>query len=121
MLQNKLQYPPKPCGLGPILAISGPHGSGKSTCAKKLAKSLGIQYISAGEIFREYAKQHQMSIEELSKQILDEPKLDIEIDQATIKKALSGKVIIDATLSAWVLEPYADLKILITAPLDERV
>ena len=50
----------------PIIAVSGPHGSGKSTAAMKVAESLGYEYISAGELFREMAKNANMNIEEFS-------------------------------------------------------
>lgn len=38
------------------IIVMGPQGSGKSTQAKKLAKDLGLTYLSTGEILRELAE-----------------------------------------------------------------
>ncbi|MFC1485102.1 (d)CMP kinase [bacterium] len=38
-----------------IITIDGPAGSGKSTVAKKLAKSLGFLYIDSGALYRAFA------------------------------------------------------------------
>ena len=48
---------------GLIITMSGPHGTGKSTYAKALAKALNLRYVSAGELFRNLAQQHKMSLE----------------------------------------------------------
>ena len=37
------------------IAIDGPAGSGKSTIAKKVAKTLGIEYIDTGAMYRALA------------------------------------------------------------------
>ena len=47
----------------PIIAVSGPHGSGKSTTAKEVAEKLGYEYISAGELFRNMAENANMNLE----------------------------------------------------------
>ena len=86
-----------------------------------MAEFLKLTYISVGTIFRSFARNQNMSLEELSQKILESPELDLEIDQESINTALKGNVIIDATLSSWILKSYADLRILITAPLEIRV
>ena len=37
---------------GPVVAIDGPAGAGKSTLARRLAKSLGLPYINTGMMYR---------------------------------------------------------------------
>ena len=40
-----------------VVAIGGPHGSGKSSIAKKIANEFNMNYLSAGEVFRKLAKE----------------------------------------------------------------
>ena len=51
----------------PIIAVSGPHGSGKSTAAQRIAEQLKYKYVSAGELFRDMAREEGKNIEEFSK------------------------------------------------------
>ena len=56
-----------------IIAIDGPAGSGKSTVAKQVARTLGFQYLDTGAMYRSvawYALQHDVALddeEELSR------------------------------------------------------
>ena len=52
---------------GITIAISGPHGAGKSTLARKVAKYFGLRYISAGMLFRRMAEKTGMNLSEFSK------------------------------------------------------
>jgi len=103
-----------------VVAVSGPHGAGKTTVAKFLAKKLGLRYLSAGEIFRKMAAERRMSLEEFSKYAERHRRIDEEIDRRTIEEAKRGGVLVDARLAGWLLKD-ADLKILLTAPLETRV
>lgn len=103
-----------------MVAVSGPHGAGKTTVAKFLAKKLGLRYISAGEIFRKMAAERGMSLEEFSKYAERNRKVDEEIDRRTIEEAKRGNVFVDARLAGWLLKD-ADLRILLTASLETRV
>lgn len=50
------------------IAIDGPAGSGKSTIAKKVAKTLGIEYIDTGAMYRAlafYMNENNLSLQEL--------------------------------------------------------
>nr|MDO8081950.1 AAA family ATPase [Candidatus Freyarchaeota archaeon] len=107
--------------MGIVVTISGLHGVGKSNCAKLLANIFNLKYFSSGEIFRRLAKEKGMTLEEFSRYVEKNPEIDREIDKETIRAAKEGNVIIDARLSGWKARDYADLKILLTAPLDTRV
>ncbi len=104
-----------------IIAVSGPAGSGKTTQALKLAKHFGLKYHSAGMIFREIAREQGISIEELSRIAASDPSIDVEIDRRTMEKAAKDNIVIDGHLAAWILMDTADVKILVTAPLDIRI
>ncbi|MGQ4892330.1 MAG: (d)CMP kinase [Candidatus Njordarchaeia archaeon] len=103
-----------------IIAISGPHGSGKSTIAKALAKHFGLRYISAGELFRSLAKENGMDIVEFTKYVEENPDVDIGIDKRTEIEAEKGNVVIDAQLGYWFARKYNPLSILVIANLEDR-
>ncbi len=102
------------------VAISGLHGTGKSTAAKALADKFNLRYVSAGEIFRKMADEKDMSLSEFSDYVEEHPEIDKEIDERTAEEAKKGNVLIDARLAAWMAEE-ADIRILLKAPLEERV
>lgn len=105
---------------GPVITVSGPHGTGKSTYAKALAEALQLRYISAGELFRDIAKREKLSLEALSSRAAEDPNLDRMLDERTKTEAKRGGVVIDAQLGAWMAKDLADVKVLLTAPNDVR-
>jgi len=105
---------------GPVITISGPHGTGKSTYARALAEALGLRYVYAGELFRDLARERGMSLEEFSRIAANAPAIDTLIDERTKAEAKQGRVVIDAQLSAWMVKDVADVKVLIVASDEER-
>jgi len=106
----------------PIIAISGPHGSGKTTTARILAETLGYKYVSAGEMFREMAEKEGLNLEEFSRKAESNDRIDNFIDERTLEIASSEEnIVIDAQLGGWVLKDVADIIVYITAPFDTRV
>lgn len=105
---------------GPVITISGPHGTGKSTYAKALADALKLRYVCAGELFRELAKEKKMSLEDFSYLAEHDPSVDEMIDERTKMKAREGGVVIDAQLAAWMVKELADVKVLLVAPDEIR-
>lgn len=106
---------------GPVIVVSGPPGSGKSTYARLLARDLGLRYVTTGMIFREMARRLGVSLEELSRRAERDPGIDLAIDRATLEEAAKGGVVIDSHLAAWVLQGIADVIVYVTAPLPVRV
>jgi len=105
----------------PVIVISGPPGSGKTTYAKRLSLDLSLPYHSAGQIFREIAKSKGMSLIELSQVAEKNSSIDVLIDKTTLEKAVNEGGVIEGHLSAFVLADLADLSIYINAPLDIRI
>ncbi len=103
------------------IAISGPPGSGKTTIAKMLAKSINLRYVSAGILFRKLAEEKGLTLEELSLIAEKDYSIDLEIDKRSYKEALKGNVILDGHLTAWIVRDIADFTIYLTAPLYVRV
>jgi cytidylate kinase len=100
--------------------VSGPHGTGKSTYARALAKALGLRYVSAGELFRELAKKKGMSLRALGSLAAQNATIDRMIDEQTKAEANAGGVVIDAQLGAWMARDLPTVKLLLTAPDEVR-
>jgi len=103
-----------------VITVSGRHGTGKSTHARRLAKALGIRYVSAGIMFRQMAEERGVTLEELSRLADESPELDRLVDERTRREARRGGVVIDGALSGWIVD-HADLKVFLTAPLEARI
>ena len=105
---------------GPVITVSGPHGTGKSTYAKALAEALQLRYVSAGELFRDLAREKGVTLEAFSKMAAENPAVDKIIDERTKAEAEKGGVVIDAQLGGWMVKELADVKVLIVAPDEVR-
>ena len=99
-----------------IVTVSGLHGTGKSTYAAQLAKSLRLRHVSAGQLFRRIARERHVTLEDFGKTAFDDPSIDRLIDEETMKEAEKGSVVIDGQLAGWVLKEKSDLRIYLTAP-----
>lgn len=105
---------------GPVITVSGPHGTGKSTYARALAEALELRYVCAGELFRHLAKERNLSLEAFSGIAAKDPAIDKMIDERTKAEARKGGLVIDAQLGAWMVNDLADVKLLMVAPDDIR-
>jgi CMP/dCMP kinase len=102
-----------------IITIGGLAGSGTTTAAKILSEKLQIPFLSAGEIFRQMAKERGMDILEFGEYAEGNDEIDLLIDkrQAQLAKEKEN-LIVEGRLSAYFVE--ADLKIWFVAPTDVR-
>lgn len=105
---------------GLVIAVSGLHGSGRSTHAKRLAEEFGLRYVSSGTIFRQMAEERGLTLEEMSRLTEEEPEFDKLIDERAREESRKGGVVVDATLSGWMCEE-SDLRIFLTTPLEARI
>ncbi len=105
---------------GIVIAVSGPPASGKTTHARYLAQRFGLRYVSAGSIFREMARELGLTLEEFHKLAEKDPKYDLVVDRRSIEEAKRGNVVLDGHLTAWITKEYSDIRIYLTAPLEER-
>ncbi len=104
-----------------IITISGLHGTGKSEIAKLIADRLGILYYSTGQMFRDLAKEKNMTLEEYTNYVEHHPDIDKELDNKVVNIAKKGNIIIDSQLSGYILKSIADFRIHLTCPLELRV
>lgn len=104
------------------IAISGFHGTGKSTIGSILAEKLNLKHYSTGDAFRSLAKEKGMSLREFSMYVEDNPDIDEMLDQKVITKTSKHEnIVVDSLLSGYLLKDIADFKVLLTAPLKTRV
>ena len=103
-----------------VVAMSGLHGTGKTTLALVLARKFKLRHICAGTVFRQLARERGMTLDEFSRYVECHPAIDRQIDKRTANAAREGDVLLDARLAGWVAK-RADVKILLTAPLEVRV
>ena len=103
------------------MTISGPHGSGKSTYAVKLAESLSLRHVSAGMLFRKLADERRVSLKRFQEMAAADPSIDRLVDERTMQEAERGNVVMDGQLAGWVLKEISDLRVLLTAPLVVRL
>jgi len=62
------------------ITISGPPGSGTTSLARYLAGKYGFKIISAGEVFRQLAREHGMDLAEFGRLAENDPSIDKMID-----------------------------------------
>ncbi len=104
---------------GITITVSGLSGSGKSTVAKAISKAFNLELKSMGDIFREFAKEKGITIEEFSKTRNEDT--DILLDKKTIELAKQGKIILVGRLTGWVAGDNADIKLWVDCEEDVRI
>jgi predicted cytidylate kinase len=90
-----------------IITISGDAGTGKTTIAKRLSEELHVPYFYAGAIFRDIAKEKNLSVTELSQNTQITPDIDRSIDNKMIEilqKTKDG--IVEGRLSGYLAWKY---------------
>jgi cytidylate kinase len=107
-------------GSGIVLVVGGLHGTGKSTCAKMLARKLHLNYMSAGEIFRAMAREKGMSIEDFSGYAERHHEVDKEVDTKVVLASRKGNVVIEGQIAAGLVE-RPDFTVFLTAPEQVRI
>jgi cytidylate kinase len=103
-----------------IIVISGPSGSGKTTIAKILSNKLNLGYISAGELFRNMARNAGKDVLDLNLAAEKDFSIDKEIDKRILDIASKGNVVVESHIVGWLLKDIADYNIYIWASLEER-
>ncbi len=102
-----------------IITISGPPGSGKTTVAKGISESLGYTHVSAGDAFRQLARERCMDLGRFSVLAESDPEIDRTIDRTQAEIADRYKnVVVEGRLSGWIVN--GDLTIWLKAPLEVR-
>ncbi len=105
-----------------VVAIGGPPGSGKSTAGRKVAEALGLEFRSVGEVFREEARRHGLSLEEFGRYAEEHPEVDRELDERMQRLARPGVVLEGRIQGVLCRRRGTPVRyILVTAAREERV
>lgn len=104
-----------------LLTVSGPPGGGKSTNAKGLARELGLDHVSGGDIFRELAAENDMTPVEFNEHAEDDPEIDRDLDRRLYEIATTrDDLVLESRLSGWLAGDAADFRIWFDAPIEVR-
>ncbi len=76
-----------------VVAIGGPPGSGKSTAGRLVATTLGLEYLSAGDVFRAEAKSRGLGLEAFGRYAEAHLEVDRELDTTMQSLALPGRLL----------------------------
>ncbi|HYA70195.1 MAG TPA: cytidylate kinase family protein [Thermoplasmata archaeon] len=105
-----------------VVTVGGPPGSGKSTAGRLVAQSLGLEFRSAGDLFRTEARRHGMDLTEFGRYAAAHPEVDRELDRSMQALATPGRLLdgrIQGPLCRRAGVPVYD--IVVTAREDVRV
>lgn len=103
------------------ITVSGLPGSGTTSLSRYLAERHGFDMISAGEVFRQLAREHKMELAEFGRLAEEDPSYDKMIDARQKEIAQTqNNIIVEGRLSGWMV-PQADLKIWLYAPIGCRI
>lgn len=105
-----------------IITIGGLPGSGKTTVAKVLAEKLKLEYVNAGDIFRNLAAKKGLTLEEFGIFAEKNPGVDQTIDKKIVEIAKKDNVILEGRLAGIMCERNGikAIKVWLEAPLKVR-
>lgn len=102
------------------ITISGPPGSGTTTLALFLVEKHAFDFISAGEVFRTLAAEHDMTLAEFGNLCENDPAFDRLIDERQKEMGEArDHIVIEGRLAGHMIE-NADLRIWVNASVECR-
>ena len=105
------------------VSISGPPGSGKTTVANLVSKSLNLKLILTGQVFREQARKAGMDVHRYNNLAEKDKSIDEKLDAEILRLAkLSNDVLVEGRLAGHILHGnnVPAFKVFVTAPASIR-
>jgi CMP/dCMP kinase len=87
-----------------LVTISGLPGSGKTTVARLVACTLGLEHVYAGNIFRRQAEANGLSLEEYLRRAEQDSSIDRELDRQMETRAARGEAVLEGRLAAFMAD-----------------
>ena len=108
-----------------LITVSGPPGCGATTLCRRLSEAIDCPYISGGDIFREVAEKHDLTLTQLTAKAQESDEFDRALDKRirTIGEKWGNSekpCIIESRLAGWLAGNHADLRIRLDAPTEIR-
>jgi cytidylate kinase len=103
------------------ITVSGLPGSGTTSLSRYLSERHGFSMISAGEVFRQLAVEHNLELAEFGRLAEQDESYDKMIDARQKEIAAQrDNIIVEGRLSGWMVSD-ANLKIWLFAPIGCRI
>jgi predicted cytidylate kinase len=105
------------------ITISGPPGSGKTTVCRRLSEMLSIECVISGEVFRQMAKNHDLSLAEFGELAKNDSSYDRKLDDRMLEIARENDtIILEGRLTAYMLTRHGleAFKVYLDADMQER-
>ena len=101
-----------------LITISGLPGSGKTTVARLVAETLGLEHVYAGDIFRKQAEAAGLSLEEYARRAETDHSIDRRLDDVLRARAAHGNAVLEGRLAAFMAEEAGvrALRVFLDAP-----
>lgn len=85
-----------------LITISGLPGSGTSTVASRVARSLELERLDGGTAFRAMAAERDLTVSAFSELAESDPSIDLELDQRLAARAREGDIVLESRLAGWI-------------------
>ena len=104
------------------ITLSGPPGSGTTTLACLLTERLGFRHVNTGQIFRDLALEHGMSLPEFGLYATEHGEVDEELDRRQLEFARQGGIVLEGRLAGHLTHRHkaAAFRIFLEAALELR-
>ena len=90
-----------------IITITGLPGSGKSSTADEVARTLNYRRFSSGDLWRQVAHEQHLSVEELNTRAETDKSIDSLVDDAVRRAREKDNIVIDSRLAFhWIPDSY---------------
>jgi len=104
------------------ILLSGLSGTGSTTAARRLATDLSLTYVYGGQIFRTWAAERGMTLEDLAESLEHDPKAERKIDDRLIESGKQDNVLVESRTVGWIFPTdIPAIRIWLTCDLEERL
>lgn len=81
------------------LTIGGLPGTGTTTACAALEQRTGLPYTYAGQIFRDMAREHDMTLEQFGRYCEEHPEFDRKLDDRQVALLRGGPILLEGRMS----------------------
>lgn len=81
------------------ITIGGLPGTGTTTACRLLRDATGLHYVYAGQMFRDMARQHGMSLEQFGRHCEEHPEVDRRLDDEQLELLRGPPILLEGRMS----------------------